>query len=191
LRPGDTVTLTTTLSNLNDESVAIPLDDAGVLKTAPFQDGRALRRQPEPAGARELIPQSEYTNLPGLIQSRYRTGIDRYAHIPARSSCSYRMTGTLIAEKGKCFLELGHSPLPLRFEVPIGLARFRMVHVVPDDAAGGRTRLTWEKTKEEAIIWTGTLRSNDVLLKILPPEPGYVPPIPPAAPAAVPMQFIY
>ena len=78
-----------------------------------------------------------------------------------------------------------------RLDLPTeGPARFRMTYGNLPIRQGTLNGWSYQPARA-ANEWQGDARSNDVLLQILPPEPGYVPPAPPAAPAAVPMQFVY
>jgi len=83
----------------------------------------------------------------------------------------------LLTENGRCFFQFGDDKTR-RLEVPAGgVARFRIVFKQARDPVYLiKTGCSVSIVETDSNVWTGTARSNDVLLRILPAPPGYLPP---------------
>jgi hypothetical protein len=182
IRPGDMVTFTTRLCNLEDEPLLF-----SSRQLAFFQDGRAFRRVPEPCAEGNNLELAPLTELPqvvgGMMMIRrriYYIRVPQTDSIPARSSLPFTMTAHLIQENGQRYFQFGDDKTR-RLEVPAsGVARFRMVYTT--EATEG------DLAGDHFVVWTGTARSNDVLIRILPAQRDYLPPSqsnPPPGPGQV------
>jgi len=201
IRPGESVTFTTTVCNLEDEPMLLP-----ARQLAFFADGHAFRRVPETsgrAGDLELQPLADVPSAINALVLRRRMYFYRVSEndsIPARSSRPFTMIAHLREENGRCFFQFGDDKTR-RLEVPAGgVARFRMAFknedaeqmvIVWSGSSGARISPSGGRIAEkEPGRWTGTARSNDVLLRILPAPPGYLPPAQ-ASPPPGPGQIVF
>jgi hypothetical protein len=184
VRPGDTVTFTTTVCNLDNEPCHLAVAQG---EFGHFEAGWGLRRIPEADGPLEFSPSCDDQ----MALAQYLRGIRwENLHIDERSSLSFTMPAMLVCEKGRYFFRLGPRQTH-ELELPAeGIARFRTVFSIPSEDQDIHVPRSispglsnWNSLKMKMV----TVRSNDVVLRILPPDRGYLPLPRPLAPAPVPI----
>jgi hypothetical protein len=166
---GEAVKLTTAVCNMTEKPITVQVgySPPGYY----FACGARLRRV-VPAGPKDKGP----VELAGQWQVGFcGTGArPLFATIPPKSLLNYTLTGTVIQKDGKTFLSLGEVPGSpghrfLLLETPTGQAHtLRVAHDIRPEDNQNRWRRPEEPVENLADFWTGSLRSNDVLLTVTP-----------------------
>jgi hypothetical protein len=171
IKPGEAVTLTTTLCNLTDKplTVQVGFSTCGNYFACGSTVRRVVPAGPKDKGPKELVPDPQF----GVCATGARL---MFATIPPKGLVSYEVTAPILRKGEKTFLSLSgglSAPGYFLLEAPAGSTHtLRMaLEIAPEDNIPLEQALDPKNARPPQPPpghWSGKIRSNDVQVRILP-----------------------